>query len=92
MGPHCSFRNSHRILEVLENFFGLRAGEKNEKVDLDICRCTDNCDFGPNVVENDNILYTDAKTKNIVERIEKNEGKPIVPFKIEDLHLDDDLL
>ncbi len=92
VGPHCSFRGSHRILEVLEKFFGVQAGVPNEKVDLDVCRCTDNCDWGPNVVEDDKLIYNEATTKDIAERITRGEGKPMTPLSYDDLKLDEDLV
>ncbi|MDO8626637.1 MAG: (2Fe-2S) ferredoxin domain-containing protein [Candidatus Magasanikbacteria bacterium] len=88
-GPHCRYRGAERIMEVLAAHFGLAAGQKNEPVDLDFCACVDNCDSGPNVVEDDSKLYQEAATKDITKRLEQGAGQPITPLTIDDLKLDE---
>jgi NADH:ubiquinone oxidoreductase subunit E len=86
-GPHCSFRGSPRILEQLKEFF-------KQREDVTVCAgsCTGFCEQGPNVVENEEIIYHDAKAGTIAERIEKRDGTPLVTVTEESLNLDDGFL
>jgi NADH:ubiquinone oxidoreductase subunit E len=90
-GPHCRYRGAERIMEVLAAHFGLKAGQKNEPVDLDFCACVDNCDWGPNVVADDTKIYQAAKTRDIIQRLAAGRGAPLVPLNLADLKIDGDL-
>lgn len=77
-GPHCSYRGSNRIMEVLEKFFGLTSGNKNDSVDLGYCACTGFCEQGPNVVINDEHIIHEAKQNTITEKVTTNQTVPII--------------
>lgn len=79
-------------MEILEEHFKMKKGEPDREVDLNFCNCTDNCDFGPNVVEDDEYIYTESRTRDIAERIEKGDKKKISRILLGDLNLDEDLL
>ena len=91
-GNNCAPKGSERIMQVIAEHFKLKPGEKNETIDLDFCGCTDFCDFGPNVVEDDEYIYHHARTRDIAERIEKDDKKKIEHATLDNLNLDEDLL
>ena len=74
-GPHCSYRGAGRIMETLVEFFKIN---KNETADLGYCPCTNFCEDGPNVVVDEDRIYHEAQTKNIVERLETEPGELLV--------------
>jgi NADH:ubiquinone oxidoreductase subunit E len=77
----CEPRGAKRVMYALEDFFGLKAGEKNDKIDLDYRSCTGYCEQGPNVVENSDKIYHGSSSSNIVERINNDEGKKLETIK-----------
>lgn len=87
-GPHCRFRGAERIMEVLKKYFGAQT----DAVDLNYCNCTDNCDFGPVVVENDALIYRKSETHDIAERLETGNGEPCTPADLSQINLDSDTL
>ncbi len=79
-------------MQVISEHFKVAPGGKNERIDLDYRGCTDFCDLGPNVVEDDEYIYHHARTRDIAERIEKGDNKKIEHATFESLNLDEDLL
>lgn len=86
-GPYCAFRGADRVFETLKNFF-----TGNEGVAVLRGACTGFCEEGPNVVEDEKIIYYQAKPKDIGERIERQDGKPLVRITEESIKLDDAFL
>lgn len=82
-GPHCSFRGSDKVFNELEKSCA------NTGDTVEYCQCRDNCDYGPNVVVDDNKILDHAKPETIYQRIKDGEGKEIVPLNYDDLKLDD---
>ncbi|MFA6105256.1 MAG: (2Fe-2S) ferredoxin domain-containing protein [Patescibacteria group bacterium] len=82
-GNKCSERGAVRILEELQDKF--------DESSVEISKCLDYCERAPTVIADDKI-YFECRTKDIAERIKKDSGLPITEIKIEDLHLDDDLI
>ena len=69
-------------METLEQEAGLKAGEKNDSLDLDWCGCLGYCAKSPNLVIDDRyyVFTTSAETvlTDIEEGGEDMEGKEIV--------------
>ena len=86
-GPHCTYRGSDRVFIVIQNHFAA-----NPSVIVERCACTGFCEEGPNVVENDSIIYHHSKPKDIVARIEVGQGEPIINPDINQILESDDIL
>lgn len=78
-------------MQTLEEHFHTPRCTVSDVADLDFRGCTDYCELGPNIVV-DGKIYHNSRTKDIAERIDKNEGVEMKKLNINDLHLDDDLL
>ena len=74
-GPHCSFRQSSRVMDALREFFAKK--NTHAVIDLEYCSCTGFCEQGPNVVVDDALLYEYAGPDAIGEQIERGEGKKL---------------
>lgn len=57
-------------MKKIEETAGLLAGQKNDKYDLGYCGCLGCCDFGPNLLVNENLVIGASK-ENIMEEIAK---------------------
>lgn len=86
-GPHCSFRGAPRILMALQTFFAQR-----DDVHIAPGACAGFCEEGPNVIEDEELIYHAAKASDIAQRIERRDGKKIVAVTPENLDLDEDFL
>ena len=61
--PSCSKKGSGRIMSVIEKSLGLISGKKNATYDLNYSACVGCCDFGPNLlVDNELVLRADQDT------------------------------
>jgi NADH:ubiquinone oxidoreductase subunit E len=73
-GPNCRTKNAAGIMEKLSSFFGLKAGEKNDTMHLDYCRCLGFCSEAPNVAL-DNMFVVNTSPDTIVEDIQTKAKK-----------------
>lgn len=78
-GNKCSERGSMRILEEVEEHFGVDSVEMVE--------CMKYCELAPNV-ECKGKMYHESSTKTIVERLKKEDGREQKELSYEDLDLD----
>ncbi len=69
-GMTCGVMGSGKIMRKLEAETGLKAGEKNDKMDLNYCSCTGNCHLAPSVMVNGNFIH-EANPDTILAEIEK---------------------
>ncbi len=77
-------------MEKLSSFFGLNAGEKDDRIDLDYCRCLGFCSEAPNVAV-DGQFVTNTSPSTVIEDIETKAKKreDIHAYKID---FDEDFL
>ena len=68
--PTCAKKGPESIVRKIQQAFGLVDGQKNADYDLEYCGCLGNCDFGPNLSVNDNIIQR-ANPETIIEEIAK---------------------
>lgn len=68
-GP-CAQKGAAGIMKKIEQTVGMVFGTKNEKYDLGTCACLGNCEFGPNLMVNNN-LVTGVNKDNVMEEISK---------------------
>jgi NADH:ubiquinone oxidoreductase subunit E len=89
-GPNCSSKNAVGIMEKLSSFFGLKSGEKNDRIDLDYCRCLGFCSEAPNVAVDDTFV-TNTNANTVTEDMETKAKKreDISAYKID---FDEDFL
>lgn len=73
-GPNCRTKNAGGIMERLASFFNLKAGEKNDTIDLDYCRCLGFCSEAPNVAV-DNTFVTNTSPDTVVEDMQTKAKK-----------------
>ena len=84
-GRKCTERGSVGIMQRLEEYFGLSAGDNNDRADLDFCQCTGYCEQGPNVViGTDQIIY-EAKCSSVAEKIEAGETVKMTEPNLEEI-------
>ncbi len=57
-------------MQKIERATGLKADAKNNEYDLDYCGCLGCCDFGPNLLVNNNIVLGVDKN-SVMEEIAK---------------------
>ncbi|MFA6424382.1 MAG: NAD(P)H-dependent oxidoreductase subunit E [Candidatus Magasanikbacteria bacterium] len=69
-GMTCGVMGSGKLMRKIESDTGLKAGEKNDKVDLNFCSCTGNCHLAPIVAVNGNFIH-EAKEETILKEIEE---------------------
>jgi len=74
-GMTCSPSGGPKTMRTIENSVGLKAGEKNNDIDLGFCGCTGHCHMAPVVVVNGNFIHQ-AKPENIMNEIEKAANQP----------------
>ena len=89
-GPNCRSKNASGVMERLSSFFGLNIGEKNDRIDLDYCRCLGFCSEAPNVAVDDTFV-TSTSVNTVVEDIETKAKRreDISAYKID---FDEDFL
>ncbi len=66
--PACEKKGAGGIMKKIEQAFGLLTGTKNDKCDLNYCACLGCCDFGPNILVNNNLVMSVNK-ENVMEKI-----------------------
>lgn len=93
--PSCAEKGAGGIMKKIEEAFGLRFGAKNEKYDLGCCGCLGSCEFGPNLLTNNNLVIG-AKESTVLEEISKAaETTPLTAAEKEarlDKVLEEDIL
>ena len=68
-GP-CAAKGAGGIMKKIEQTLGMVFGTKNENYDLGTCACLGSCEFGPNLlVNNELVLRADKDT--VMEEITK---------------------
>ncbi len=68
--PSCANKGAGHIMSLIEKAIGLIAGKKNEKYDLGYSACVGCCEFGPNLlVDNELVLRADKDT--VMDEIDK---------------------
>ncbi len=73
MGGTCYNKGSEKVMEKLEQYFGVEAGQENDVVDLDFCGCLGNCDFAVNL-EVDGDIRMQVTPENVIEKINKPDN------------------
>lgn len=81
-GRKCLENGAERLYETLK---------ATESADVHLCSCLGYCEKGPNVIVDDKI-YHEARSKDIVERIEKGDGVAMELLDLDDLLEGDDLV
>lgn len=89
-GPNCASKDSKGIMDTILNFFGLKSVGKNDKVDVDYCRCLGFCSEAPNVAVDDKFIINTSPEK-IVEDI-KLGGKKREDISAYRIDFDEDFL
>jgi NADH:ubiquinone oxidoreductase subunit E len=72
-GCSCKNLGSFGVMEELEKYYDLSAGDSNDKIDLDFSDCMDNCSYAPSVRVNNEVLSL-CERENIAEKVEKSKG------------------
>jgi NADH:ubiquinone oxidoreductase subunit E len=88
-GRSCRERGATHLMEALAEHYHTKPGGKHAEVDLNFCECIGYCDNAPNVLIDDTILVSDAKTVNIVEQVEHKQGRDIRKMSLDELTKDD---
>lgn len=84
-GRKCLEKGAERLYETLKNEL------KSEEAHVGLCSCVGYCEQGPNVVADEKIYHL-AKPKDIVERIEKDDGVMMEQVDLDDLLEGNDLV
>ncbi len=80
----CTENGAEATLKKIEDEIGLTLGEKNKNFDLDSSACLGGCDFGPNMLVNNNFVMG-ANPDNVMDKIEKAaETEPLTQKEKED--------
>ena len=66
----CVENGSERVMEALARETGLQAGEQNKQYDVDYACCLGCCDFGPNMLVNDNLVLG-VKPETVISQIDQ---------------------
>ena len=74
-------------MQKIEQTIGLKAGHKNMEYDLDFCGCLGCCDFGPNLLVNNNLILG-AEKNNVMEKIAEATGTPTPTLEEKKANLD----
>lgn len=74
-GMTCGVMGSGKLMRKIQENTGLKAGEKNEDVDLNYCNCTGRCHLAPIVAVNGNFI-DEAKEETILADIEDAATRP----------------
>ncbi len=69
----CAKKGSASIMQEIEQSTGLKVGNKNAEYDLDFCGCLGCCDFGPNLLVNNNLILG-AEKRTVMEKISEAAG------------------
>ena len=69
-GMTCGVMGAGKIMRKIEAKTGLKAGEKNDEIDLNYCNCTGNCHLAPSIVVNGNFIH-EGKEDTILAEIEE---------------------
>ena len=76
--PTCAKKGPESIMRKIKQTFGLVDGQKNSDYDLEYCGCVGSCDFGPNLLINDNIIIQRANPDTVIAEIKK-ASKAVTP-------------
>lgn len=68
-GP-CAQKGAGGIMKKIEQMLGMVFGEKNDQYDLGTCACLGSCEFGPNLLVNNELILR-AGTDTVMEEIKK---------------------
>ena len=69
-GMTCRVMGARKLMHKIEADTGLKAGEKNDEVDLNYCNCTGHCHLAPITVVNGNFIH-EGKEETILAEIEE---------------------
>jgi len=69
-GMTCGVMGAGKLMRKIEAETGLKAGEKNEEVDLNYCSCTGHCHLAPVTVVNGNFIH-EGKEETVLQEIEE---------------------
>lgn len=64
-GISCRLNGSEKKMRDFEKKFNLKAGEQNDKIDLDFCSCTGHCCNAVNVRKDDKVFSVYESGKEI---------------------------
>ena len=67
-------------MQKIEQTIGLKAGHKNMEYDLDFCGCLGCCDFGPNLLVNNNLILG-AEKNNVMEKLPRQQERQLQLWK-----------
>ena len=84
-GPVCKNRGTERIKEKIET--DLQNQTEFDNINVEFCSCRGNCEFGPNIEVNGNVIG-EISESNVIEKI-KNAPEEKIHIKIEDNFLND---
>ncbi len=65
--PPCAEKGAGGIMKKIEQTLGMIFGTKNENYDLDTCPCLGSCEFGPNLLVNNNLVTRASKDTVMAE-------------------------
>lgn len=83
----CAKKGSAGIMQKIEQSTGLKAGNNNSEYDIDFCGCLGCCDFGPNLLVNNNLVLGVDK-RNVMEKISEAAGITAPTAKEKEASLD----
>lgn len=70
----CVENGAEAVMKKIEEETGLEPGEQNKAYDLDYACCLGCCDFGPNILVNDNLVLG-IKAETAMEQINKSANE-----------------
>jgi len=71
-GISCRLNGSEKKMREYEHKFNLKAGEQNDKIDLDFCGCTGHCCNAVNVRKDDKVFSVYENGREVERTKEKN--------------------
>ncbi len=73
----CVDRGALGVIKAIEDSTGLAMGESNSKYDFDRSSCLGGCEFGPNMLVNDDIVLGVTPDTVMAEIAKIAEAKPV---------------
>ncbi len=70
----CIENGAEAVVKKIKQETGLEPGEQNKEIDFDYACCLGCCDFGPNMLVNENLVLG-VTPENVMGEIEKNAQK-----------------
>ena len=83
----CVENGSEKVMQELQKQTGLEPGELNTKYDIDYACCLGCCDFGPNMLVNDNLILN-VKPETLMSQIDTAANEPVKTFAEQQAELD----